>query len=140
MSILDDEAVMNSNSKVRKYSPLLEGHTESEYKTLLDFYYTIRNFYQDYFEKKCSNGYEKAIENIKGDAPRWTSEWSKEEFEELRDYVFSLPFPASWSEMMKFLKEVVMGDLEVLCRIPFKGPDGKETTSLDEIRKSPIRF
>ena len=52
MSILDDEAVMNSNSKVRKYSPLLEGHTESEYKTLLDFYYTIRNFYQDYLEKK----------------------------------------------------------------------------------------
>ena len=35
----------------------------------------------------------------------------------LKEYVFSLVYSASYSDMLTFLKRVLMGDLEFLCQI-----------------------
>lgn len=129
MSILDPKLVEKANDcaeifqKVYKPSPLLESATEEEYEKVRAVYWPIYNAYKKTFYKCCLGNDLIEINKKLADElnsvgfTRFTPFADIKDIQLLKEYVFSLVYPASYSDMLTFLKRVLMGDLEFLCQI-----------------------
>lgn len=130
MSILDPNLpgkatdCVETCRKVYIHSPLCEGMTEEEYERVRVVYWPIYKSYKELFLKCCLGNDLEEINKKLDDELNRAGFMRFAPFNDIRDiqilkeYVLSLVYPASYSDMLDFLKRVLVGDLELFCQIP----------------------
>lgn len=131
MSILDDQNLVMAASEteiIQHLHPMHLGKFDAEYENVRAVYYPIKNLYQSFFFTFCRDAdiemvNKKTIEELiakkaYSTTPPISIFQSIEELQTIYDSIKNLQYPASYEDMLAFLKRVLMGDLEFMCRYP----------------------
>lgn len=109
-------------------NPLHPNKSDDEYEELRRVYYPVKECIQKFFINFCSDN-DCSLVNPKvfqemirvGVWPKNATGAvfdSNQYLQDLCEYVFHLDYPADYTQMQLFIKEVIMGRLEFLCRYP----------------------
>lgn len=122
MSIMDDsdEYIATLVPYWTEESELQEGHSEKDYRALLEAYWFAKDAILDLFKGRWTPVGEVTSERISaalGTAHTWTDADCVEMIEYMRDHRVVEP----WSRMVEFLLEVKCGKLDFARRYPYQG-------------------
>lgn len=121
MSIMDDsdEYIATLVPYWTEESELQEGHSEKDYRALLEAYWFAKDAILDLFKGRWTPVGEVTSERISaalGTAHTWTDADCDEMIEYMRDHRVVEP----WSRMVEFLLEVKCGKLRFARRYPYQ--------------------
>lgn len=121
MSIMDDsdEYIATLVPYWTEESELQEGHSEKDYRALLEAYWFAKDAILDLFKGNWTPVGEVTSERISaalGTAHTWTDAECEEMIEYMRDHRVVEP----WSKMVEFMLEVKCGKLSFARRYPYQ--------------------